>query len=77
MSVEKTMESIEERLECANSHRATCEKDLHEAFAALGVAAYHKNEEDVVDAVFCVSLILESLEDVKKDIAEMEAKLDG
>lgn len=77
MTVETTIESIEDRLECANSFREMCEKDLHEAFAALGVAAYHKNEEDVVDAVFSVTLILEILEEVKENIAEMEVELDG
>ena len=77
MSLEISMESIEERVEHAKNFRELCEKDLNEAFTALGVAAYHKHEEDVVDAVFCIGLITESLEQVKSEIAEMEAELDG
>ena len=73
MSEEKIIERTKDRLEGANTMRADFEKDLREAFADLGVAAYYKNEEDVADAVFSVTLILENLERVKKDIAEMEA----
>lgn len=74
MSGEKITETTKDRLESANTMRADFEKDLREAFADLGVAAYYKNEEDAVDAVFSVNVILENLEQVKKDIAEMEAQ---
>lgn len=74
MSGEKITETTKDRLEGANAMRADFEKDLREAFADLGAAAYYKNEEDAVDAVFSVNLILENLERVKKEIAEMEAQ---